>query len=536
MKLSYFFISVFSLAFLVGVVRAEEELSGFLVTPEQLEFTSFSDQIFPETLPVDLVCVGKKVEFTRTIGGEEHTFICDFDCSNTNFEWQVISGKSWLHFSPTRGEDKELSQLQAWVNLSQLFLASTEDCNGTPCFRSNVTFRFTYHLPCQEYYNVCETNPETGKEECQLSVSSAWVVVHEELPLENFATVYYNPLNWGDFEVAPEVLYFSGKISGENPPSFDPLKISVKSGLKGWTYSSPASWLSLSKTGDAWEGELEVTPSNLSLPGHYQSFVTIKDLQTGQEKKVNIILDLWPEEEQSIPYIIDLPSSGRAYALLEIVPSQWFSLQVNFADPGELNNIYIVATHSALPDYIFAYTEKLGEPLFEVASYQGNPVPEIDNLFYAAETPSKLTIGPLRLLYLPGTGFIYIKRGPSWEEAETLLTIQLHIHSIAGQWQVTDEFNGQEYQHSAPLIISEGLEGLSASWGDYHPQISYGDGINSLYEINFVYLGVYYRYVINYLEAGIFSGLWSYSLDGIHYSDPQPFRATKIDTFSKGES
>jgi len=501
------------LVLLASGLRAEEELEGFVVTPESAEFALYNDLLSPSSLYITLACVGRRVVFTEQIAGQQYTYVCHFSCNATDFEWQVISEKPWVLFEPARGQGEELSRIRVTVNAQHLKDIVPESCGGVPCFKSGVTFRITYHL--DDCY-VQSTN----------STAPASVTYYQELPFEEFVRVYYSVAGLAP-KVSPEELSFQGELAN-GTVEFSPATVYVLASHQDWDYESSAPWLSLTKdSSNPTEGFLQVVPFGIQEPGRYRGYVRIRDRATGRTASLLTTVEVpAPAAEAKLFYALFPDSSYQDH--VELNSAQWFDTRVYLGPQVGLAPLYVEVTHSAFPDYVFAYRWQAGAPTFSVASYQGVPVPNVDELYYAATGVEEVHIGQFRLAYLPGTAHIRLKQGPTWAQSTPLLDLELVIHSLAGTWRLVDTYNGVEYEHPWALVVQEGLSGLGASWGDYGPEIRYSSDPAVLYEILFHARDFVFRYQIDQLEVGYLSGKWSYSLDGFVFSDPQPFYGIKL--------
>ncbi len=496
-------------------VLAEEELEGFVVTPQSAEFALYDYYLSPSSVEVTLACVGKRVVFEETIGDQTFTYTCDFDCDTTDFEWQVISERPWVHFEPARGTGETLSRIRVTVDEDYLKNISPEMCDGdVPCFTSDVTIRITYHLHDCAKYSDNSTTPVS-------------VTYYSEKTFPNFIRVYYSVAGLSP-RISPAEVSFRGEVVN-GTVEFEPVVVQVLAGHQGWDYTSAAPWLSLTKEpGGPTEGYLDVQPVNLKEPGHYRGYVRIRDRATGRISSLLTTVEVLGAKAGEAKLFYALFPDGVYTDRVELAAAQWFDAKIYLGPNVGPLPLYVAVTHSAFPGYEFAYRWQAGAPTFTVASYQGVPVPEADDLYYAANGAEEVHIGGFRLAYLPGTAHIRLRQGASWTSGSTILDLELVIHGLTGSWKVVDTYNGVEYEHPFPLITSEGLTGLSASWGDYQPEIRYSADPTVLYEILFSARDYLFRYQINHLEPGYISGLWSYSPDGVLFSDPQPFYGIKL--------
>ncbi|MBN2232803.1 MAG: hypothetical protein JW781_08310 [Deltaproteobacteria bacterium] len=84
--------------------------------------------------------------------------------------------------------------------------------------------------------------------------------------------------------------------------------------------------------------------------------------------------------------------------------------------------------------------------------------------------------------------------------------LKLKIHSLAGTWQVTSTYYGEERVHADLLRVEESHGAVTARWGSYRPAIGYGTGEG--YQLEFTLSGYRYVYGIDHLTADRFSGYY----------------------------
>ncbi|GEM_PF-4842354 len=502
--------------FCVSWAQAAEDLEGFVITPQSVEYALYDYFLSPPSVDVTLACVGTEVIFEKTINDQTRTYVCHFDCDTTNFEWQIVAGKPWVHIEPARGEGETLTQLRVTVDEDYLKNIVPEDCGEVQCFKSDITVRITYYLEnCVEYADNGTT-----------AVS---VTYYSEKPLPDFVTVYYSSAGLSP-ELSPTEVSFQGEIAN-GTVIFVPTEASVQvlSGHQGWDAIPSASWLSIEKDeilGS--EGTLKITPGGLTEPGRYRGYVRVKDRATGRTSTLLVKADVAGTPSALAKLFYGVFPDGQYQDRVEVSAAQWFDARVHLGPSPGSYPIYVEATHSAFPGYAFAYHFKDGVPVFTVASYNGTPVEGAEDLYYAATGVEEVHIGAFPLAYLPGLAHIRIKQGGSWTSGTTILDLELVIQGLSGSWKIVDNYDGVEYEHPSPLVVSEGLSGLSASWGDYQPEIRYSADPGVLYEIFFSARDFVFRYEITQVSTGYISGTWSYSADGVNFSAPQTFYGIKL--------
>jgi len=342
--------------------------------------------------------------------------------------------------------------------------------------------------------------------------------------------------------VSPANIYFTGVI-GDDGISWleDQITIMVFGGSDNLEVKTEASWLDLSF--DAQNRQLTVQPNgNFPAPGSYRTQIEIQDPTTGETKTVQVSVELEAEDgslDRTVVYQLLSSSESPIFDTIEALTTQWLHIIVDAGSLANSGRIYVEATHSAFPGYVYAYTG-LPNASFDIASQDGQPVPYVDDLFYSLDASSRIEIGPLRLFYLPGRAVLTIKQGPSWQLAQPLIILQIDIGSLSGSWQIIDllcedqkESNCLEYPHPWPLEINESPGSLEATWGPYEPSIRYGTTNDVLYEITFQAPenGVFMKYKITNVSGGRIEGEWSYSYDGLNFEGPYPFYGLRLNIF-----
>jgi hypothetical protein len=89
--------------------------------------------------------------------------------------------------------------------------------------------------------------------------------------------------------------------------------------------------------------------------------------------------------------------------------------------------------------------------------------------------------------------------------------LRLKIHSLAGTWQVTSAYYGEERVHPDLLLVEEANGAIAARWGSYNPNVSYGA---RGYILDFTLDRFHYVYELDSLTADRFSGYYHCYQDG----------------------
>ena len=248
--------------------------------------------------------------------------------------------------------------------------------------------------------------------------------------------------------------------------------------------------------------------------GRYVSWVRVFNHLTGEENLLRVVARVKdPTASKDFTYEVYLPGLEGFYAedALDILTGQIF--QARFHLPAVVSGdqrLYVMATHSALPRYVFAY-QKDGNQ-FVVASEDGLPVPGIDDLVYLSGNLAEVVVGPYPLFGLPGDINLTLKLGPSWYLSTPIYTLTLHVLPFSGRWAITDlycEDTCTSYQHPYPLEVREELGRITINWGDYHPSLDY-QSPDCLYRLFFSKDDLFFEYKIKNIEKGMLEGEWFY--------------------------
>ncbi len=260
--------------------------------------------------------------------------------------------------------------------------------------------------------------------------------------------------------------------------------------------------------------------------GRYVSWARVFNNLTGEESLLRLVAKVKdPTAFKNFTYDVFLPGLEGFYAedALEILTGQIF--QARFHLPAVVSGtkrLYVMATHSALPGYVFAYQKNTNQ--FVVASKDGLPVPGIDELVYLTGNLAEVEVGPYPLFGLPGDINLTLKLGTSWYLSTPVYTLTLHVLPFSGRWEVTDlycEDTCTSYRHPYPLEVKEELGRITINWGDYHPSLDY-QAPDCLYRLFFSKDDLFFEYKVKDVEKGILEGEWFYYRRGKSFG-PYPF-------------
>jgi len=274
--------------------------------------------------------------------------------------------------------------------------------------------------------------------------------------------------------------------------------------------------------------------------------------------------------------------------------SSWLDLQLEFQqndlrdENGNPGNFYVLVEHpSLLPGQVYAYrcltnpecgSTECGQKTdcrFDLFSQWGHLVPGAGSLAYQSDREWNLQedvltvpFGGFRLIGLEGDIIISgltgtPKPGQDWGMTR-LLKYTLHVVPLTGIWTVTDEFLGETFTYSDPLVLYEFRGQLEGAWGnarlgwwDPDNNINYVNSSDAIpgppeiigsrvqitdasltagYDIRFQEWqplwgeNLEYWYQVTDLDMCEMQGLWKWrKANETYWSVPQPFTGIRID-------
>lgn len=298
------------------------------------------------------------------------------------------------------------------------------------------------------------------------------------------------------------------------------------------------------------------------------------------------------------PEIINVTARVVRYEIKDIEvwssTSSWLDLRLEFQqndlrdENGNPGNFYLLVEHpSLLPGQVYAYrcltnpecsSTECGQDTdcrFDLFSQWGHLVPDAGSLSYQSDQEWNLQedvltvpFGGFRLIGLEGDIIIYgltgtPRPGQVWGMTR-LLKYTLHVVPLTGIWTVTDEFWGETFTYSDPLVMYEfrgQLEGAwrnaRLGWWDPDNNINYVNpsdvipgppeiigsrvqitdaSLTAGYDIRFQEWqplwgeNLEYWYQVTDLDMCEMQGLWKWrKANETYWSVPQPFTAIRID-------
>ena len=212
----------------------------------------------------------------------------------------------------------------------------------------------------------------------------------------------------------------------------------------------------------------------------------------------NGTITIYSNFDENPTEIINVTAKVERYETQEIEESistsSWLDLRLEVPqndlrdENGNPGNFYLLVEHpSLLPGQVYAYqcltnpecsSTECGQDSdcrFDLFSQWGHLVPDAWNLAYQSDREwdlqqDVLTVpfGGFRLIGLEGDIIIHgmvgtPKPGQDWGMTH-LLKYTLHVVPLTGTWIVTDEFWGQTFTYSDPLIVYESRGQLEGAW------------------------------------------------------------------------
>jgi len=368
-------------------------------------------------------------------------------------------------------------------------------------------------------------------------------------------------LPWHTLEVFPGGLFWSleKKEDGALTGAF-PQRLHVYAGVEGWSVSTDVPWLRLTPLwpapGQSPEGffQVELVPEALtSLPcGRYEGEIRITGKEEGLFRSVPVMVEIRrPGEEVVLPVRPPVfTQSTPHFARLEAVEASFIRLRFPAeaappADPKACkalsgrweegsclfrNRVYLLLKSPLLwPGKVFSWRPTEGR--FALIETGGAPVAGADELYTTLGPVGEISLGPVRLLGLEGEIFFEVRVGPSYQEARPLQEVLVQIYTPAGNWRVTDYFEGETYLHPDTLFLYRMGEGWAGCWklkGECVTPVAVtpGDGKTFLYELEFGTQGYWFTYQVKDLSPSQMEGRWRF-FDGKKWSAWEAFRAEK---------
>jgi len=417
-------------------------------------------RVSPDTVQVTAT-TGQTDPITRTI----HLF----DDNLANFEWTATWDKDWLELDPSSGNATSYSyDIQLKIKpegLSEgthngivtIFLTDSKfitDSNST-----ELTITLEIVLPKDGELGVSPHNLEFVAKKSEPSPIKSVRVFNR--------TDEYDEFVWSAVASDWWILLYDGHSCDQQHSSgFSP---------------APATSVSCNSMGcQCFDVSID---SEKMQPGDYNGTITIySNLEDNPTEIINVTAKVERYETQEIEESIS--TSSWLDLRLEVPQND---LRDENGNPG---NFYLLVEHpSLLPGQVYAYRclEKPGcsptgcgqkiDCRLDLFSQWGHLVPDAGDLAYQSDREwdlqqDVLTVpfGGFRLIGLEGDiiihGMVGIpKPGQDWGMTH-LLKYTLHIVPLTGTWIVTDEFQGETFTYSDPLVLYESRGQLKGTWRD----------------------------------------------------------------------
>lgn len=369
-----------------------------------------------------------------------------------------------------------------------------------------------------------------------------------------------------DLSVHPGQLFWSVE-KGTDPGTLDPQYLQVFAGETGWTVSCDVHFLTViaidlmttDLTGNTQVstdryGRVEVTPiaslvQNMDY-GYHSGTITISDRYSQFYRQIPVTLHI-RQPGESVGFPVTAPEIYQIspyYSMIETCAASLLDLQLPVPEslayyheetlcedaggvwldpdnvPGNLNEscslnqqVYVLMSFpEMMPTQVYAWN-RFGE--FNLAYNSGIKVTGADAFTYADGPVPVIPVGPVQMLGYQGTMIISTRIGTDLDSAVETQRIQVNLRTPEGRWHVTETYNGQSYTYDAANLLelapTPGLAGYyNGTWGDIQVSMLPGDGVSSLYQMEFSLNGIHYTYQVQTLSEGNMTGKWRFSWYG----------------------
>ncbi|ROR03132.1 BACON domain-containing protein [Desulfosoma caldarium] len=454
------------------------------------------------------------------------------DPTHTSFLWSAVSAVPWLTLAPSSGTGNSSATLT--VDPTKIpVLADESYVEGTVIFYSGLS-----------------TEP------VELVVKARVMTVARER-----LTVFPGSLFWSLERSADGLL--------DTASSQTLLVISQE---PGWFATVDVAFVQISVNSDAEvpgatgrSGSIQVTPVDTVLQamgfGRFSARITVYNATGDAYRVIPVMVEVRrPGEPISAPPIsADISQTSSGFLLVETVDTAWLgliltapALTVNYPtqglcvqaggvwmDPdgaqGSLDEacsldqkVYLlVAFPDTVPGLVYALSPQHANG-FAVAFQGGVKQPGADDFYYAAGPIGSIPLGPVRLLGLQGRIIVSSRVGRSLGDAVEVQRAQINVRTIEGTWLVSETYRGDVYDYGAerPLRLHRdpGTVNFVGTWGDTPVVCRPGDGMSTLYILEFSERGVPYRYEITSLTSQKMTGRWTFR----YGASWETFEATRV--------
>ncbi|MEJ5347086.1 MAG: BACON domain-containing protein [Desulfosoma sp.] len=302
-------------------------------------------------------------------------------------------------------------------------------------------------------------------------------------------------------------------------------------------------------------GTVVVTPIDSILQtmgyGRFTGRITVYNVTGDAYRVIPVIVDVRrPGEPISGPPVsVTISQTTSGFLMVETVDSAWLELILaapslvsrynsqasciqaggRWIDPDGLGGsldescsldekIYLLLSFpDALPGVVYALSAQHPQGL-AVVFQSGVKVPGADDFYYASGPIGSIPLGPVRLLGLQGRIIVSSRVGKTLADAVEVQRAQINVRTPEGTWLVSETYRGAVYDYGPDraLRLHRNPESFLfvGTWGETPVTCRPGDGVSTLYVLEFVERGVAYIYEITSLTAQKMKGRWTFQYGG----------------------
>ncbi len=454
------------------------------------------------------------------------------DPSDTTFLWSAASAVPWLNLSPSSGTGNASATL-------------TVDPTKIPILQDG-----SYVEGKVVFYSSLSTDP------VELVVKARVIPVARER-----LSVYPGYLFWSLERTADGLLDAASAQT-----------LFVISQEAGWFATVDVPFLNVSvdsnlgvpgATGRS--GSVVVTPIASMLQtmgyGRFTGRITIYNVTGDAYRVIPVTVDVRrPGEPISGPPVsVTISQTTSGFLLVETADSAWLELILaapslvsrynsqasctqaggRWMDPDGLagsldetcsldEKIYLLLSFpDALPGVVYALSAQHPQG-FAVVFQSGVKMPGADDFYYAAGPIGSIPLGPVRLLGLQGRIIVSSRVGKTLADAVEVQRAQINVRTPEGTWLVSETYRGSVYDYGADQALRLHRDPETflfvGTWGETPVTCRPGDGVSTLYVLEFVERGVAYIYEITSLTSQKMKGRWTFQYGG----QWETFEATRV--------
>lgn len=491
------------------VIRTPGNLLTVSPTEIQLDFTT--SDLSPRSFPVS---------------------VRNADPTDTTYLWSAAVAVPWLTLSPSDGRGNATATLT--VDPTKIpILADESYVEGKVVFRSSL-----------------------NTEPVELVVKARVIAVSKER-----LTVYPGHLFWSLERTAEGLL---DEASAQT--------LFVISQEPGWYALADVPFLDLSVDPDlnvpgatGRSGSIQVTPVTSVLQsmgyGRFTGRITVYNATADAFRIIPVTVDVRRPGEPIAgpPVSVSISQTTSGFLLVETVDSAWLELILaapplavrynseaactqaggRWVDPdgalGSLDEtcsldekIYLlVAFPDALPGVVYALSAQHPNG-FAVAFRSGVKQQGADDFYYASGPIGSIPLGPVRLLGLQGRIIVSSRVGRSLADAVEVQRAQINVRTPEGTWLVSETYQGGIYDYGEERALrlqrDPGTFNFKGTWGQTPVTCRPGDGVRTLYVLEFIEGGVAYVYEITSLSSQKMTGRWTFQ----YGKQWEAFEATRV--------